>query len=256
MKKLMIAASAALCATVGFSDVTSANIVGYQNQATREYYSIQVPNFDTVGSEGLSIQAIVPQAPEEGMGVGGSCFDIQTLDEDGCGGEEVFYYMTVADDYGCKKDGWYEEDGETFATREFDRAEGFIINNSIGAETGVQYAGQVNLAETDVPVREAYSIQGNLRPVAISIQDITPISPEEGMGVGGSCFDIQTLDEDGCGGEEVFYYMTVADDYGCKKDGWYEEDGETFATREFAPGEGFIINNSIGAEATIRYAAK
>ena len=31
MKKLMIAASAALCATVGFSDVTSANIVGYQN---------------------------------------------------------------------------------------------------------------------------------------------------------------------------------------------------------------------------------
>ena len=28
MKKLMIAASAALCATVGFSDVTSANVVG------------------------------------------------------------------------------------------------------------------------------------------------------------------------------------------------------------------------------------
>ena len=32
MKKLMIAASAALCATVGFSDVTSANVVGYHNQ--------------------------------------------------------------------------------------------------------------------------------------------------------------------------------------------------------------------------------
>ena len=31
MKKLMFAVSAALCATVGFSDVTSANIVGYMN---------------------------------------------------------------------------------------------------------------------------------------------------------------------------------------------------------------------------------
>ena len=28
MKKLMIAASAALCAAVGFADVTSANVVG------------------------------------------------------------------------------------------------------------------------------------------------------------------------------------------------------------------------------------
>ena len=32
MKKLMIAVSVAFCATVGFSDVTSANIVGYQNK--------------------------------------------------------------------------------------------------------------------------------------------------------------------------------------------------------------------------------
>ena len=42
MKKLMIAASAALCATVGFSDVTSANIVGYQNNETTE---VQYPLF-------------------------------------------------------------------------------------------------------------------------------------------------------------------------------------------------------------------
>ena len=198
----------------------------------------------------------MPQSPDGEAPTGGGCFDIQTLDEDGCGGEEVFFYMTVADDYGCPKDGWYNDDAETFATRVFDRAEGFIINNSVGAETGVQYAGQVNLAETDIPVREYYSIQGNFRPVVISIQDITPISPDEEIGVGGGCFDIQTLDEDGCGGEEVFFYMTVADDYGCPKDGWYNDDAETFATREFVAGEGFIINNSIGAEATIRYAAK
>ena len=34
MKKLMFAVSAALCATVGFSDVTSANVVGYVNADT------------------------------------------------------------------------------------------------------------------------------------------------------------------------------------------------------------------------------
>ena len=35
MKKLMIAATAALCATVGFADVESANIVGYTTYGTQ-----------------------------------------------------------------------------------------------------------------------------------------------------------------------------------------------------------------------------
>ena len=57
MKKLMFAVSAALCATVGFSDVTSANIVGYLNTTANtnwrgpEYHMLGT-SFIRVGGDG------------------------------------------------------------------------------------------------------------------------------------------------------------------------------------------------------------
>ena len=49
MKKLMIAASAALCVTVGFSDVTSANTVGYmQVQVNKQEIKVLAVDFGDV----------------------------------------------------------------------------------------------------------------------------------------------------------------------------------------------------------------
>ena len=59
MKKLMIAASAVLCATVGFG-LESANVVGYSTTTIRSGYTLLIPAFDNVGSEGMDIQKIVP----------------------------------------------------------------------------------------------------------------------------------------------------------------------------------------------------
>ena len=56
MKKLMFAASAALCATVGFSDVTSANVVGYQTKeiASDNFTMLNIP-FYHVNNDGKGL---------------------------------------------------------------------------------------------------------------------------------------------------------------------------------------------------------
>ena len=197
-----------------------------------------------------SIQQIVPTT-QDGSATGGGVFDMQTLDDAG-GADEIYVYLTVAED-NAKKDGWYNEDGETFATKTFKKGDAFMVNNSTGAEAGLTFSGKVSLGEVVVDLPEFYSIKGNFRPVPISIQDLVPVVPE-GMSLGGGVFDMQTLDDAG-GAKEIFVYLTMADD-GVKKDGWYNEDGETFATKTFAPAEGFMLNNSTGASAQLKYLAK
>ena len=229
--------------------IESANIVGYQQTGIREAYSLKVASFDQVGVDGLSIQCLIPIA-EEGLAIGGGVFDLQTLDDVGAMSEQ-FYYMTKADD-GVPQDGWYNDDGETLATKVFKRGEGFMYNNSIGAAASLQISGQVNKSEVLVEACESYSLIGNIRPCKISIQDMLPVA-EEGLAIGGGVFDLQTLDDVGAM-EQQFYYMTKADD-GMPKDGWYNDDGETFATKEFEPAEGFMFNNSTGAKAGLKFMA-
>ena len=195
-----------------------------------------------------SIQQIIPST-QNGSATGGGVFDMQTLNEFG-GVEDVYYYMTEED--GVDKDGWYNEDGQTFATKSFKKGEAFMIGNSTGATAGLTYAGKVALGEIVVKLPESYSIKGNLRPVSISIQDLVPIVPA-GTEAGGGVFDMQTLNEFG-GVEDVYYYMTEED--GVDKDGWYNEDGQTFATKDFNPAEGFMLGNSTGASAQLKYLAK
>lgn len=170
---------------------------------------------------------------------------MQTLKDDGsC--DEAFVYLTTDD--GVEVEGWYEEDMETFATKKFNRGEGYMINNTTGGDAGVQVAGQVNLAKTVLPLREFYSLVGNIRPLAISIQDIKPVADE----IGGGVFDIQTLKDDGsC--DEAFVYLTTDD--GVEVEGWYEEDMETFATKSFDPSEGIMINNTTGGDAAVEIKA-
>ena len=229
--------------------IESTTVVGYQIQTVGEAYSLQVASFQGIGVSTYNIQDLKPSAPE-GTALGGGVFDLQTLDETG-GMSEQFYYMTVADDYGITKDGWYNDDGETFSTKTFERGEGFMFNNSTGASAGLTFSGAVYTNEVTVVAPEAYSLMGNIRPMNLSIQDLVPVAPG-GTAVGGGVFDLQTLDEAG-GMAEQFYYMTAADDYGITKDGWYNDDGETLSTKVFSPAEGFMFNNSTGASAGLKY---
>ena len=59
MKKLMIVGAAALCAAVGFADVESANVVGYESRdLTAGAKVISGANFVTVGNDEMPLQSI------------------------------------------------------------------------------------------------------------------------------------------------------------------------------------------------------
>ena len=244
MKKLMFAAAAALCATVGFAEggIASANIVGYLTRELASGFSMHAPTFVDVGGKvvNMPIQKMVP-VNADGETVGGGVFQLQTKKANGFV-DEQFYYLfedDVGEDLG---DGWYNADGETLATRTFAPGEAFLFTSSLTGGT-LTFAGEVLFDAMELDLNNGFTALGNLRPAAINIQNIIPVNAD-GETVGGGVFQLQTKKANGFV-DEQFYYLfedDVGEDLG---DGWYNADGETLATRTFAPGEGFLFTSSL-----------
>jgi hypothetical protein len=84
MKKLMIAATAALCATVSFAELASANIVGYNTVNINKEYTLLSIAFDEVDGSAIDIQKAFPYG--EGMTKGlafSEADNIQIMTDDG-----------------------------------------------------------------------------------------------------------------------------------------------------------------------------
>ena len=236
MKKLMIAASAALVATVGLC-VESANIVGYQNKDVRKNLSVQLATFEDVGAEGMDIQNIKP-VPADGEDLVSGDFTIQIYGATGAQTASYAYVLGEDIDEGYP-DGWYEEDMETLVVKTFDQGEAFNLSMAVEGAS-LQYAGQVNGEETAVPVRKNLSAQGNFRPVPVDIQSIVP-EVEVGDELVSGDFTIQIYGPTGAQTASYAYVLGEDIDEGYA-DGWYEEDMETLVTKTFAAGEGFNVS--------------
>ena len=90
MKKLMIAATVAFCATVSFAELASANIVGYTTITLTEKNSIVGINFTGVDGNAMSINEAVPYA--EGMVKGNAAANADQIQvQDGNGGYKTYY---------------------------------------------------------------------------------------------------------------------------------------------------------------------
>jgi hypothetical protein len=234
----MIAASAALCATVGLC-VESANVVGYQNKSVRQDLSQQVCTFDQIGVAGgvLDIQKLIP-VDSEGDYVGEGDINIQFKSSLGVLQAAYAYYGPKELNKKQTEPGWYDEDTEELAEYEFASGEGFQVQASSACY--FNYSGEVNMAETDVPFRKDLSMQGNIRPTSVDIQDIIPVDGE-GEYIGYGEVNIQFASSLGVlqaayayyGPKELSKKQTVA--------GWYDEDTEELAEYTFAAGEGFKI---------------
>ena len=105
MKKLMIAASAALCATVGFG-LESANIVGYMdNNKTVAGLNLLAPGFVDVGLTSIKLSGLKVTNAEGGEVTTESCF-INLIDENG---DTLKTYSWASTGRGDKKTwGWKE----------------------------------------------------------------------------------------------------------------------------------------------------
>ena len=132
MKKLMIAASAALFATVSFAELASANVVGYVQKEQLDGAFSRIACFDGVATEAMDIQEIVPAFPEgEELYSGG--VQIMTLTA-GTATDATYIYMTAEDAAGVDgvaKAGWFNDGMDTRMSGEnavdFESGEGFLV---------------------------------------------------------------------------------------------------------------------------------
>ena len=227
MKKIMIAASAALCAAVGFGEIESANIVGYTTTTARQGYTLFVPAFDDIGSEGLDIQKIKPNTESRGV-------NIQTFASDA--DTDVMYYY-VPDGKHANGAGWYTRANgaaTSYASKTFAKGEGFMAYFPTENMT-FNVSGEVGLAaKTLENVRSGYTLMGNFRPVSYSIQKIVPATDASGV-------TLQTFTSEA--NKDVMYYY-VPNGKHANGAGWYTRANgaaTSYADKDFAAGEGFMI---------------
>ena len=143
--------------------------------------------------------------------------------------------------------GWYDEMEDELADYTFNAAEGFMVSSSDACN--FQYSGEVNMAETDVPFRKNLSVQGNIRPTTVDIQDIIPVDGE-GEYIGDGAVNVQFLSPLGYLQTSYAYYGK--DEYDDDMPaGWYDEMEDELAVYTFAAGEGFMI--SAGTAGFLRF---
>ena len=126
MKKLMIAASAALCAAVGFSTgISSSNVVGYNGSALDEDGGAVVtgPQFVNAGGGNFHLTNLVfVSEADTGWNI-----EIQTLNNWGGTGDE---------DYTWTGTGWEDGDGNPATNVSFAPGKGLWVYNYTNAEVG------------------------------------------------------------------------------------------------------------------------
>ena len=254
MKRLMITASAALCAAVGFC-VESSNIVGYQTKGfDYQAYWQRSACFNDIGDfDGYSIQQLVPKSNANAVDpMADGEAQIQTLN-DGGATDQTYFYLIGGAESAMPNAGWYTLSGGiyTLATKTFVRGEGFIYMSPYAEddegdelETTLQSAGQVNTAaKTITHDYQAYYQRANYRPVEMSIQKLVPASnPNAVDPMADGEAQIQTLN-DGGATDQTYFYLIGGAESAMPNAGWYTLSGGvyTLATKTFGPGEGFIF---------------
>lgn len=137
-------------------------------------------------------------------------------------------------------DGWYDGDMEEEKERPLDFGEGFKVTTSYTGSKLV-YAGEVDVGSVAVPVPRLLSSKGNIRPCAIKMSDITPVT-EDDEPLSGE-ITIQFYNEFGKLDEYYTWWLGEDIDEGYV-DGWYDGDMEEVKDKDLAAGQGFCISTS------------
>lgn len=242
MKKLMIAASAALCAAVGFGDgITSANVVGYSTTELCAGAKATGASFLSIGEDGCKLTDIVPTGFDKTTGG----VAIQILDNYGLMAKIYKYYKGGRGSFAT--DGWY--DGTTRITTEndvvFAPGTGLWMTGSDGYS--FQTSGQVLFDNVVCKLRTGATMIANPYPMSLKLTNITPAGFEKTSGG----VAIQILDNYGMTTKTYKYYKGGRAAYAV--DGWY--DGTTRITLEndvaFEPGAGLWVDGADGYTLTL-----
>ena len=238
MKKLMIAATAAFCATVSFAELASANIVGYSTQDVKagQWYMVAA-QFQGTSENAPKVKLadlITTNLKPGTIGMGedvtfNNAPAIQILKADGSG-YDYYYYVDDAGVTGDENDLWNATgwiDANTFLLTDVavDLSKGFWF---YPYENGaVTCAGQIATVDTLQKVIQAnmWQILANPYPIALGFDDIVTSGFTPGtIGMGedvtfNSAPAIQVLKADGSG-YDYYYYVDDAGITGDENDMW------------------------------------
>ena len=233
MKKLMIAASVAICAAAGFA-MESANIVGYASSRLQNGATMVVAQFVNVGANTeIPLQSIIAIGDDASDNV-----QIQTLDAAGRT-VDAYDWNDWANDKPCWVDGeWNPIEGITIAP-----GQGLWIMGSAAIQ-GVQAAGQVGTSDVTVTLRSGGTATGNPFPVKIPLQDIIAEGDEASDNV-----QIQILDVAGRT-LETYDWNDWANDSPC----WVDGEWNPISGVDILPVHGLWVMGSNGNQ-SIRFPA-
>ena len=202
MKKLMVAAAAALTATIGFS-VESSNIVGYQTQSTASSgFAMKAASFESIGAADgsatladLKITGYDPYDEEEDEGGTSGQFMIQFLN---ASGQMTATYSWFDDDVTT---GWKSSGSVIDASTVKLPAAGAVWTK--GAGLSMTSSGAV--PDADIVKNFAasgFAAVGNTTPVDLTLADLAvtgydPYDEEEDEGGTSGQFMIQFLNAQG-----------------------------------------------------------
>ena len=247
MKKLMIVASAALCATVGFS-LESANVVGFVQPSLQSNANLAGAPFDMVGAEGMDIQQIKPAGDD----LYGGGVTLKLLNAN-LGDLAEYVYLPAEEAPDGETAGWYLDDFQTLVEKTFAPGEGFILMNNLENGTAT-YSGQVIGGKPTWEVAPNANLAGNITPVDLSIQgiEVNAAIDEDGNlcdpdgSLYGGAFTLKLLNAN-LGDLAEYVYVPAIEAPDGETAGWYLDDFQTLVEKSFAPSEGFVIMCNLDA---------
>ena len=229
VKISQLRAFSALCATVGFSAITSANVVGYMSKdmAAAGYYNY-TPMFVSADGTDPAVKDIVPSSTEK-TDLSGGVIMMYVLDTNRKFAKG-FSWLTV-DDL-MEEDGWYLGAEETVTDYKLQPGESLQVKAPY--QVSFTFAGQVDQGAYDftAPVAGYYMV-GNQHATEMPVKDIIPSSTEK-TDLSGGVIMMYVLDTNRKFAKG-FSWLTVDDLM--EEDGWYLGSEETVTDYKLKPGE-------------------
>ena len=264
MKKLMIAATAAFCATVSFAELASANVVGYSTQDVKadQFYMVAVQFADVQAATDVAnfnnffATTCAPGSYGDGSdGTMANAPQIQVLNPDGLGYTKYYFINDAYDSSDNPVDGncWADDAGYIVnASDVIALSKGFWFKAM--TEGKITASGQVSATATiaNSPTANQFNIVGNPYPVALGLNsaETTGFTPGEyGDGSDGSMNNapqIQVLNADGLGYTKFYYIGDAYDSTDNPVDGncWADDAGYIVTGAQVPVGQAFWVKSA------------
>ena len=245
MKKLMIAAAAAVCGSV-FA-LESANVVGYYSSENnfRAGNTMYTPMFAGVSAETYSIQDIMPIGTVVPNGSSlANAITLQKLTATGGADGSTYWWMDYYDEDEEEDEyGWKLPAAFTSATLTFKAGEAFWLKMPTTAECTLQFNGEVRKGSSYILLRQGNTAVGNPTPVTIDVADILPVGENVPNGSSlSNAITLQKLTATGGADGSTYWWMDYYDEDEEEDEyGWKLPAAFSDCTMTLAPGEGIWV---------------